>query len=172
MKDLIAKKPINLEYDDVFDMIEDILVYLDKGDEEEYITNQHLIGMKFLFRGFSIKVWKGTNFAEGKYKYVNKILVKHCVQFYKECWDHRNEIKHDPQAQRERAIKWYRNMKTHIERNEPMQVKLFMIKNNIEIDRSRTETILQVIYNVKKMIQKIERLPNMDIRRYFGPREQ
>ena len=90
MQDLITNKPPKLECDDVFDIIEGMLVYLEKSDKDKHDTNQYFIGMKYLFQGFPVKVWKGTNFAEGEYKKMNKIFARHCINYYKECWDHRN----------------------------------------------------------------------------------
>ena len=43
-------------------MIEDILKYLKNEEEEEFETNQRLVGMQQLFRGYVVKVWKGSNF--------------------------------------------------------------------------------------------------------------
>ena len=171
LKELMKNRPPQTYRDVIIEIIKDIVVYLRKGDEEEYATNQHLIGMHYLFRGYPVKDWKGLNFGETKYESVNKILVKHCVNFYEECWDHRNEIKHNPNMQRERAIRWHKKLKIDVERNQPMQVKLFTQRNRIDVERCRTENIMQWICNTKKMTQKIEKLPNTDMCRFFGPRE-
>ena len=56
LKDLVTKKLLIVECKDIFDMIEDILVYLEKGNGEVCVTNQYMIGMHYLFRGFSAKV--------------------------------------------------------------------------------------------------------------------
>ena len=37
-------------------MIEDILLYLEKGDSEEYEMNLEPIGMQELFKGYVVKV--------------------------------------------------------------------------------------------------------------------
>ena len=73
--------------------------------------------------------------------------------------------------QRERVIKWYRNIKEQIETKEPMQVRLFIIRNRIQIERCKTERITQWIYNAMKMIRKCKELPQNDIRRYFESAE-
>ena len=54
--------------DEIFPMIEDILICMEGGDEEEYETNQHMVGMTNLLRGYSVKVWKGVNFQQNKYR--------------------------------------------------------------------------------------------------------
>ena len=56
LAELLKKRSPLVEIEEIFDMLEDILVYLDKEDEEEYETNQHMIGMSNLFRGFIVKV--------------------------------------------------------------------------------------------------------------------
>ena len=84
----MKKRPNQCIYEDLFDMIEDILIYFDDEDEEEYTTNQHMVGMKYLFRGFIVKTWKGANLSTNMYKILNKIVVYHCIMYYKKCWDH------------------------------------------------------------------------------------
>jgi len=171
LKELFKNREPTVTYEEIFDMVEDILVYLDKEDEENYTTSQHMVGMDQLFRGYVVKVWKGANFSDGKYKEMNKILIRHCVKYYKTCWDHRNEEYHNETKQRRRILQWYQNIKSHVESNEPMQVKTFISRNKIQVERCKTEVILQWIYNVKKMIRKVENLPQNDIRRYFGSNE-
>ena len=51
------------------------------------------------------------------------------------------------------------------EENEPSQVKVFMRRSRIDIERCSTETIKMPIYNVKNLIKKVEKLPKGDIRR-------
>ena len=92
-------------------MIEDVLRFLEKEEVEEYDTNQIIVGMRSLFRGCIVKVWKGSDFLLKKCYYLNKILVKHCVNYYKICWDHRNEILHDKRMQKQRAVEWYEKIK-------------------------------------------------------------
>ena len=48
--------------DEIFTMIEDILIFMEGVDKEEYETNQYMVGMTNLFREYSVKVWKGVNF--------------------------------------------------------------------------------------------------------------
>ena len=171
LQELFKNRESTVTHEEIFDIIEDILVYLDKEDEENYTTNQHMIGMHQLFRGYMVKVWKGVNFSDDKYKVMNKILIRHCVKYYKTCWDHRNEEYHNETTQRRRIIQQYHNIKNHVENNAPMQVKTFVSRNKIQVDRSKTEVILQWIYNVKKVIRKVEDLPQNDIRQYFGSSE-
>ena len=41
----------NVSLDEIFAIIEDILVFMKGGNKEEYETNQHMVGMTNLFRG-------------------------------------------------------------------------------------------------------------------------
>ena len=98
LKEIIENKDREVEIEEIFEMIKDILRYLDDKEEEEYKTNQVIIGMQQLFRGYVIKVWKGVNFNQEKYHSLNKILEKHCILYYIKCWKYRNEIYHNVEA--------------------------------------------------------------------------
>ena len=52
-----------------------MLVYLEKGDEDEHVANQHVVRMLQLFRGYAVKVQKGVNFSDCKHRNINKILI-------------------------------------------------------------------------------------------------
>ena len=95
-------------------MIEDILRYFDGEEEEEYKTNQYMIGMRYLFRGYVVKSQKSVNFAHNNYTKLNKILIKHCIYYYKKYQDHRNEMHHNPEVQKKRVLEWYKKIKTHV----------------------------------------------------------
>ena len=103
---MIASKDQKVIVNKIFEMMEDILRYLEDEEDEDYETNQVLIGMQHLFRRYVIKAWKGSNFNHTKYYSLNKILVKHYVLYYTKCWKHRNEIYYGRDEQRRRAIKW------------------------------------------------------------------
>ena len=143
VNDLMKEKPEQCPYNDLFDLTEDILIYLENGEEEEYTTNQQMIGMRYLFRGFIVKTWKGVNFTEKKYRNLNKIVMHHCVIYYKKCWDHRNKSYHDEAIQRQRVLKWYSKVKEQIDTKEPTQVKLLILRNKIQPEQSRTKAIVQ-----------------------------
>ena len=74
-------------------MINDIRKYL-KGNEDndEYETNQYFVGIKYLFRRFAIKNWYGTDFSSNMFVEYNRIMIKHCMNFYVTCWYYRNEM--------------------------------------------------------------------------------
>ena len=153
---------------EILDMIEDIMVFLEEGDEDEYETSQQYIGMKDLFKGFVVKDWKGSNFNCSKYEVLNKILVNHAVQYYRKCWLDRNEWYHDTDKQKERVTKWKRNLERHVEEKEPQAVKAFVRKHKMNEEGKSVDAIKRWIYTVKEMIKKVEKVPANDIRRYFS----
>ena len=48
LKDLLKNRLPVVEYKEIFDMMEDILVCLEKGNEDECTTNQHMIDLEDL----------------------------------------------------------------------------------------------------------------------------
>ena len=64
-----------MNIDKITTFIKDILWYFEGEEEEEYEMNQPLIGMKDLFRGYIIKVWKGANFRSNLYADLNKTVI-------------------------------------------------------------------------------------------------
>ena len=67
-------------------MINNIQKYLrGNEDNDEYEANQYFVGMKYLFRGFAIKNWYGTNFSSNIFVEYNRIVIKYCMNFYVTC---------------------------------------------------------------------------------------
>ena len=152
---------------EIFEIIEDILRYLENDESNDYETNQGIIGLQHLFRGYAVKVWTDLDFNFSRFNRLNKILIKYCVVYYVKCWKYRNKCYYDKDKQRERVIKQYENMQKYIEDKEPQQIKLFAQRTKLEVERCRTKKITRQIYNVKGMIKKVEKLPQNDIQRYF-----
>jgi len=75
VKELLKVNKRKVDEEIVLDMIEDIIVYFDNGDEEEYTTSQQYIGIRELFRGYIVKDWVGSNFNCDTYNELNKIVV-------------------------------------------------------------------------------------------------
>ena len=98
---------------------------------------------------------------------MNKVVIKHAVRFYNECWRHRNDEFHDEAKQRNRFINWYEKLKKEVESHEPPQVKLFVRRSALDLKRCSTETIRTWIHNVKELQKKVQKLSKGDIRRYF-----
>ena len=165
-EELLKQKNEKVEEETILEMMEDICKFFE-GEEDEYETTQQYVGFKALFRGYAVKDWKRADVNCKSYTSLNKILVKRAVLFYGKCWNHRNEICHDEEKQRERLIKWYEKIKTQVERHEPAQVKLFVRRNKIDVMRCKNETIRMWIHNVNEVRKKVEKLPLTDIRRHF-----
>ena len=148
-------------------MCEDILNYLENGDQDDYETNQYMVGMMELFRGHIVKVWTGVHFSQNKYQVFNRIIIKHCILYYDKCWKDRNEIFHNENEQKERVIRWKRRIEQEVETNEPINVRKFVSQMKIDEQQCTSKTMLTWIYNVKKVIGKVKKYPPNDIRRYF-----
>ena len=93
--ELARNKSDQIHVEEIMSFVEDILRYLENEQEEEYEMNQQYVGMQELFRGYIVIDWEGTNFGNKKYKKLNKIIVKRCVEFYDACWKHRNDEYHN-----------------------------------------------------------------------------
>jgi len=50
VKELIENKPPTIDGEEILDMVEDILQYIEYDETEDYKTNQGLLGMTELFR--------------------------------------------------------------------------------------------------------------------------
>ena len=79
-------------------MLNDINKYF--NDNEDYYTNQQMIGHRDLFRGVVVKEWVMKNHNNINFHAYNKVLVKISVQFYHECWKRRCVVLHDPEVQK------------------------------------------------------------------------
>ena len=102
IKEIIKEALKNTRIEEIFEMIEDILKYLENDEQDEYETNQGIIGLHHLFRGYIVKVQTGSDFSSTRFKKLNKILIKYCIIYYVKCQKHRNEYYHDKNKQRER----------------------------------------------------------------------
>lgn len=147
-------------------MIKDIAVHLNSGEEDEHTTSQQHIGIKELLRGCVAKDWVGANFNCNAHSELNAILVMHAVKFYIECWEHRNEEFHNETKQRSRMIDWHIELKEEIELNNPQQVKLFVRRTTLDLNRCNTDAIRIWMHNVKESQKKVKKLPKGDIRRF------
>ena len=163
---MLKEKLPNIQVKEIFSLIEDILRYFENEESEDYKTNQAIIRMKDLFRGYVVKVQKGINFSSKKYTKLNKIVIKHCVKYYNKCWNYRNKYYHNDEKQKERIIKQYKNIKRHVEDIEPLQVRIFIRRNKLNLQNSLIEIITRWVYNVKEIIKKVSKLPQNDKRRY------
>ena len=74
--------------------------------------------MRELFRGYVVVVQEGTNINSNKYRVLNKIVAKKCVEFYVKCWKKRNEIYYDKEKQKVRIKKQYKNKMNRVKNSD------------------------------------------------------
>ena len=56
-------KTRKVDAEEILSFVEDTIRCLENEEIEEHEINQHLIGMKELFRGNVVKAWKGVDFS-------------------------------------------------------------------------------------------------------------
>ena len=64
----------------VKEMLNDIHNHFNNDDD--YYTNRHLIGYKYLFRGVIVKDWVICNYNSVDFHLCNKVLIKNCVKYH------------------------------------------------------------------------------------------
>ena len=66
------------------EMIEvDIKKYIGLEHQSKYLTTYHLIGRKYIFRGWIVKFWRDVREGQSmEMKGINKIIVKYSAIFY------------------------------------------------------------------------------------------
>jgi len=162
--ELVMVEQNQVTNNEIFGMTEDILNFLEEDLDDNYETNQHLVGMAELFCGHIIKAWYGVDFSQDKYCILNRIVTKHYILYYAKCWKDRNIYYHDEQKQKIRAIEWKRKLEKNIEENELVNVRRMIQQMNIDEQQCSANTILKWIYTAKKLIGKVKKLPANDIR--------
>ena len=85
MKEIVKEVPKDISINEIFEMIEDILRYLENDESGEYETNQGIIGLQYLFRAYIVKVLIGLDFSSTRFKKLNKILIKYCIIYHVKC---------------------------------------------------------------------------------------
>jgi len=163
----LLKNREKVDVNEIMSFCEDILAYLENDQEVEYETNQQHVGMSELFRGFVVKNWMSTDMNDKKYRYLNMIIVRECVHFYGQCWKHRNEIMHDPVKQKERLIKWYESEKEEGSQSVSRQMRMYVDKCKLDVERCTSDTIRRWIMNKRTMKKKVEKMPANDVRRHL-----
>ena len=168
-KELKAKQPEEISNEEVRMVVEDIRRFL-RNNGEEIESNQGMLGIKYLFRGISIRDWFGANFGTNKYMQLNHIINKHCMNFYVLCWQHRNEVLHNRFEQQLRIIDWYENEKEIALRGEYPQVRKFILANEFNIEEKIMKYIKRWVLLLKEFKKKVVKYKGKeDIRGFFSP---
>ena len=82
-----------------------------RNQDEKIESNQAGIRMKYIFRGMIFKAQMGSNFRITKDTKLNRIIIKHCMNFYVECWQDKNLKLHNKEEQHKIEIEQYENKK-------------------------------------------------------------
>ena len=68
---------LKVNENDTLDINADILRYLEEEEDEEHKINQFMIGIRYLFEGFAVKVSNRANFRLDEHAHLSKTLVRH-----------------------------------------------------------------------------------------------
>ena len=123
--------------------------------------------MQYLFRGFMIQVWFGTNFSEIKYHDCNCVLAREYTKYYHKYWQHRNDAYHDEAKQRERILTWYNNEKSNALQSRHIQARNFALHREINTKTSSIKKIRQWILSLKRISKNAETMEVNNIRLYL-----
>ena len=80
-----------------------------------------------MFRCFSIKVWKGTEFNGNKHTAYNRIVNQHCINYYCKCWKDRKGKLHDESVQRKIIVDCQQKDHERALEGQNFQVRKFAI---------------------------------------------
>ena len=151
VKSNIEKLNLNDEEKQNAEMIIDDIENYILVENKEFITTQHLIGMKMLYRGWVVKNWMNIEERNTttKMKKMNKVLVKQSVIFYSKAWAHRNKILHDQETYRKYMIDWYQNIKIMIEISDKPDMRRYLRTYAINVDMCSTRYIKR--WNIKAL---------------------
>ena len=105
--------------------------------------------------------------SSDKYRKLNKIVVRKCMEFYVKCWKHRNEAYYDAERQKEQIKKWFLKEREKALNSDMQQVRNYVRKFEINEERSDVEKLKKWIMNLKKLERRVEKVPKNDIRRYM-----
>jgi len=103
--DAILKKRKATAYETniVREMENDIVKYSNK--EENFWTNQQVLGMREVFRGIVVRDWVAMPIECIDFTPCNKVLIKKALNFYSECWNNRCVVMHSPEVRKQHLRK-------------------------------------------------------------------
>ena len=71
------------------------------NEEENFWTNQQVLGMREVLRGIVVKDWVAMPVECIDFTQYNKVLIKKAVVFYCECWNNRCVVLHSPEVRKQ-----------------------------------------------------------------------
>ena len=78
-----------------------------------------------------------------------------------------SEATFDPIKQKERMKRWYEKEKERGRNSNHGQIRLYVEKHNLDVERCNSDTIRRWIMNMKTIEKKVEKIPANDIRGYM-----
>ena len=103
-----------------------------------------------------LKVWFRTNFSTNEYMEYNRIIIKYYMNFYINCWYHRNEITQNQEIQKQRIHEQYKSKQRKVLDSKFPQVKKYSIDKETNIEIKSNEYIRGWIMGLRKW-QKMQR---------------
>jgi len=96
---LKKRKATAYEINIVREMENDIVKYFNK--EENFWTNQQVLGMRDVFRGIVVRDWGALPIECIDFTPYNKVMIKKAVDFYSACWNNRCVVMHSPEVRKQ-----------------------------------------------------------------------
>ena len=98
---------------------------------------------------------------------LNKIIVQHSIKFYSKAWNHRNEVKHNPQKYKEFMRNWYENVIEMVQHENRPELSKYVRMQSINVDQCDAAYVVMWIKSVMAMKKKTKQEVINDIRRYM-----
>ena len=80
-EDLFRLNAQNIEEETILNMLEDIVIFFEDGEEDKHEASQQYAGIREIFYGFIVKDWEGANFNCDRCKELNIIIVASAFRF-------------------------------------------------------------------------------------------
>ena len=140
------------------------------NDDENYHTNQQMIGHKDMFRGVVVKEWIVGNECGVNFHNYNEILTKCCGQFHVECWKRRCVRLHSPEVQmkvlKEDAIALLDNAR----KDEVKGLKRHVEVNSMDVNEATNDQLVSWIKSVRIFKKRAKKNVHQDIRSVMNMR--
>lgn len=130
---------------------------------------QQLLGYDYLFRGIVIINWHGSNETTVKYKALNKILVKECVNHYVQMWSLRNERRHSEVIRKDRLLKWALQEKQDPENFMRIETSKYFHAGYDNLEKMSANVIQRWLLELHTIRKSDTVTRSHDIRTFFRP---
>ena len=149
-------------------ILNDVTQYLAMNTEWNYVTTQHIIGMKNMFKGWIVKGWDDPRKEQSSdMRKVNIMLVKASVSYYSKSWVHRNEMLHNPEKYKEYVVQWHHRIVALLERSNRPVMRQYLRTQQIDTEKCSSGYIRQWNISTMEMYKKTDKENLGDIRSFF-----